>query len=201
MALQDGRTEDLARGTTLAAALALFDSCAPVAVDQMTGFWRGAGLRTGNPIDGLLESFGWVGKRFEDSETAHPLVFEDARGLFSLDPAGLPMSLAVRFSGALHSPVVSSVARKVMRGRRTTKPKARLRMIEYRGVVSGALVYDALPINDHFRMVHEDTLIGAMDSRFLEVPFLFTLRRSDSAVRASWAATGTSTDLTMPRSS
>lgn len=185
MALQEGWTvEDLARGTTLQAALELFDSCAPVVVEQMTGFWRGAGLPTGNPFDGLLESFGWVGKRFEDSETAHPLVFEDARGLFSLDPAGLPLSLAVRFSGALHSPVVSSVARKVMRGRRTTKPKARLRMIEYRGVVSGAMVYDALPINDHFRALDEDTLIGAMDLRALEVPFLFTLRRSDSAVRA-----------------
>lgn len=185
MALQGDRTvEDLARGTTLKTALALFDSCAPVAVDQMTGFWRGAGLPTGNPIDGLLESFGWAGKRFEDSETAHPLVFEDARGLFSLDSAGLPLSLALRFSGALHSPVVSSVARKVMRLRRTTKPKARLRMIEYRGVASAAMVYDALPINDHFRALDKDTLIGAMDLRFLEVPFLFTLRRSDSAVGA-----------------
>lgn len=74
-------------------------------------------------------------------------------------------------------------------------------MIGYRGVVGGAMVYDALPINDHFRVLHKDTLIGAMDLRFLEVPFLFTLRRSDSAVRASWAATGTSTDLTTPRSS
>ncbi|MGP5081194.1 DUF4334 domain-containing protein, partial [Corynebacterium variabile] len=59
------------------------------------------------------------------------------------------------------------------------KPAARLRMVEYRGVVSGTMVYDALPVNDHIRRVDEDTLFGAMDFRALDEPFMFTLHRED----------------------
>ena len=59
----------------------------------------------------------------------------------------------------------------------TKRPAARLRMVEYRGVVTGTMIYDALPINDHFRAVDEDTLLGAMDFRGMESPFMFVLRR------------------------
>ncbi|MGP5183401.1 DUF4334 domain-containing protein [Corynebacterium variabile] len=52
-------------------------------------------------------------------------------------------------------------------------------MVEYRGVVSGTMVYDALPVNDHIRRVDEDTLFGAMDFRALDEPFMFTLHRED----------------------
>ena len=37
--------------------------------------------------------------------------------------------------------------------------------------------YDALPIDDVFRKVDDDTLVGAMDARGLEAPFMFVLRR------------------------
>ena len=82
-------------GTTLNAALAFYDRLEPVGVEEMIGSWRGEGLPTGNPLDGLLERFG----------------------------------------------------------------------------------YDALPINDVFRKVDDDTLVGAMDLRGLEMPFMFVLRR------------------------
>lgn len=49
-------------------------------------------------------------------------------------------------------------------------------MMEYRGVVSAAMSYDALPIDDHFRAVDDDTLIGAMDMRGLAT-YMFVLRR------------------------
>lgn len=39
------------------------------------------------------------------------------------------------------------------------------------------MCYDALPINDVFRKVDDDTLVGAMDLRGLEMPFMFVLRR------------------------
>jgi hypothetical protein len=39
------------------------------------------------------------------------------------------------------------------------------------------MCYDALPINDAFRKVNDETLVGAMDLRGLEAPFLFVLRR------------------------
>lgn len=161
----------------LTSALALFDELPPVAVNEMMGAWRGFGVDTGNPFDGLLEAYGWRGKRFDAADAAHPLVFEDARGAFSVDPAGLPLVFAIRHSALLRNRGVASAARKIRRLRRTTAPKARLRMIEYRGVVTGTMSYDALPINDHFRRVDDNTLLGAMDLRGLDAPFIFVLRR------------------------
>jgi hypothetical protein len=48
----------------------------------------------------------------------------------------------------------------------------------YRRVLTATMCYDALPINDVFRKVdNDDTLVGAMDLRGLEMPFMFVLRR------------------------
>ena len=65
-------------------------------------------------------------------------------------------------------------------GRRIRNPMmgaARLRMVEYRGVVSGAMVYDRQPIIDHFRRVDDDTLLGAMDYKRVPRPLVFLLTR------------------------
>lgn len=43
--------------------------------------------------------------------------------------------------------------------------RARLRKVEYRGVVSTAMIYDRLPIIDHFRAIDDDTLMGLMETR------------------------------------
>ena len=59
----------------------------------------------------------------------------------------------------------------------TTRPKARLREVTHRGVVTAAMVYDSLPIIDVFRKVGDDVRLGAMDMRGLPAPFLFVLRR------------------------
>jgi hypothetical protein len=58
----------LENGTTTEAALAFFDSLAPVETPTLIGSWRGRGVETGHPIDGLLELFGWHGKRFSGPE-------------------------------------------------------------------------------------------------------------------------------------
>ena len=50
-------------------------------------------------------------------------------------------------------------------------------MTEYRGVVSATMIYDSLPINDIFRKVDDDTVLGVMDLRFTPQPFFFILRR------------------------
>ncbi|CDS09635.1 hypothetical protein LRAMOSA10995 [Lichtheimia ramosa] len=42
---------------------------------------------------------------------------------------------------------------------------ARIRQIEFRGVVSAAMVYDDKPIIDYFRFVDEQTVMGTMDVR------------------------------------
>lgn len=168
----------LERGTDTATALAFYDGLSPVAIEDMMGSWRGTELPTGHAVDGLLTKAGWHGKRFESADGAHPLVFSRGDGsVFAIDPAWIPLGLMtdwVGFTQRFASPGLVRVAALVAG---TTRPKARLRMTEFRGVVSATMIYDALPINDAFRMVDRNTLIGAMDVRGHDAPFMFVLRR------------------------
>lgn len=172
------RLRDLEGQQDPAAALALFDDLDAVTVEEMLGSWRGTDVATGHRLDGLLESYGWWGKRFDGPDEAHPLVFEDARRRFDVDPAGVPPALVLRSSPLLHQGQLAATARRLLRVRRTTRPKGRLRMVEHRGVVTGTLVYDALPVMDHFRKVDAGTLLGVMDARGIDEPFVFLLRRA-----------------------
>lgn len=171
------RLQSLERGTSLEAASAFFDDCPPVRVEELFGRWRGSGLCTGHPLDGLLESYGWYGKRFDTAEVVHPLVFRGRSGLFSVNPAFVPVGLATRAGRLLRARATSRLGRAVLRAARTSGPGARLRMVEYRGVPTATMIYDALPINDHFRAVDQDSLIGVMDLRGMRQPFFFVLRR------------------------
>lgn len=181
----------LERGTTLDAALAFYDSLPAVSVEEMLGAWRGSGIDTSNPLDGLLESFGWHGKRFESADDAHPLVFDSGDGtLLSVNPSFIPMGFVVKHAALLRQPIVARAFTAIRGLLRTTKPHARLRLTEYRGVVSGTMSYDVLPINDVFRKIDSDTLIGAMDLRGMESPFLFALRREPPAPSPTQSADG-----------
>ena len=156
-ALEPGCTDDEAQR--------FFDMLEPIAADRMFGRWRGSEVHTGHPLDGLLESYGWYGKEFVDLETVHPLLFEDGRGeTFAVDPRKVPMDLAPHVPRGPASVVkrALSLVRSVVG---TSKPRARLRNLEFRGKVSAAMIYDHLPIQDAFRRVDEDTLLGAMDRR------------------------------------
>jgi hypothetical protein len=62
----------------------------------------------------------------------------------------------------------------------TTSPKARLRTTRYRGVDTATMIYDQLPINDVFRALHDDAVLGAMDLRGFTTPYFFVLKRDDS---------------------
>lgn len=172
------------QGAELATALEFFDALPPITVEQMIGNWGGAGIDTGNPLDGLLETMHWHGKRYESADNAHPLVMDGKDGQFSLNPTFVPMGLAIKFSSLLDKAAVQKAVLPLLQMLKTRKPAARLRMVEYRGVVSGTMIYDTLPINDHFRLVDDNTLIGAMDLRGMDNPFIFTLHReSDGGVR------------------
>ena len=176
-----GVLRTLQAGTSTEDALSFFDSLPPVRVAEMIGAWKVSGLVTGNPLDGLLERLGWHGKRFESADDAHPLLFADQRAPFSVNPRLIPITAVVKYAPVLRNPLAARLVRTAMRLLRTSQPHARLRMIEYRGVLTGTMSYDALPINDHFRTVDEDTLLGAMDLRGLSSPFMFVLRREPSA--------------------
>lgn len=165
-------------GCTAAQAWEIFDRlpAAPVA-EVTTGRWRGEELPTGHPMDGTLSESGWYGKQFDAPDQVHPLLFTDQRGtVFAVDPRRVPLSLAGKIPTHWLRPVRSNL-RTLAPLLRTRKATARLRDIEFRGVVSAAMVYDHLPIIDHFRRLDADTLLGVMDMRGLSEPYFFVLKR------------------------
>ena len=147
------------------AALEHFDSLPPVTTTSLHGVWRGSGVPTGHPLDGVLEHLGWYGKKFDDDERVHPLLFRTRRGLTSINPARVPFDVVLGAAPLLHGAPAAglfALARPLMSTRR---PRARLRDVRYRGVVSAGMVYDDVPVIDAFRSVDDDTLLGAMDAR------------------------------------
>lgn len=180
---QQAPTEQLSvlnRGTTAAEALAFFDSLPPVRVDEVIGDWQGTDVPTGHPLDGVLGQLGWRGKRFDGPDAVRPLIFETAANKeFEVNPGLVPLRLALRIGPLLKRyPGMGRAARPLLQLTRTTRPRARLRMLEYRGVVSATMIYDALPVNDAFRKVDANTLLGAMDMRGPGNPFMFSLHRA-----------------------
>lgn len=160
-----------------AAALAFFDSLAPVTVDEMLGSWAGEGVDTGHPMDGVLERFGWHGKRFDGPDAVHPLVFRTGRGLRGVNPALMPVGLLAARPRTAFLPGAGAAFKVLLPLLTTSGPAARLRMTEYRGVVTATMCYDAHPIHDVFRRVDDDAVLGVMDQRGLPKPFVFLLRR------------------------
>lgn len=173
---------ELAPPLTTADALARFDQLDAVDEAFMLGRWRGAGLATGHPMDGLLEAYHWWGKHFESAEVVHPLLFEgrDGRPL-AVNPALLGAGLSLVGRVPLpRSPGLANVFQTLMGVPgllRTARPRARLRMMVHRGRASATMVYDQWPILDVFRRIDDDTVLGLMDARALAQPFFFLLRR------------------------
>jgi hypothetical protein len=169
--------------TTTEDAAALFDAAPPVAPESMLGTWHGAELPTGHPMDGLLAASGWWGKQFIDGESVHPLLFPTADGaaLWALNP--LPafggLGLVTRIPPLRRRNYAGLISRSE-RLLGTTSHKARLRTTRYRGVDTATMIYDQLPINDAFRTLGDDAVLGAMDLRGFTTPYFFVLKRDDS---------------------
>ena len=162
---------------TSSTALALFDQLAPVAPAELLGDWRGQGLATGHPLDGVLEAWHWHGKRFLSAEAVHPLIFAAAGGRrISFDPNWVPMAL-LRAPWVGRLAPLGVMAPWLLPLLATEKPRARLRQLHYRDRLSCAMVYDNLPIIDVFSRLDANSLLGLMDARGLEQPFFFTLQR------------------------
>ena len=106
------------------------------------------------------------------------MVFQHTKGgVFNVNPAAIPVGFVVRHPNLFRHSLAGRLFRAFSMLLQTEQPKARLRMTEYRGVVSATMIYDSLPINDVFRKVDEDCVLGAMDMRFTPQPFFFVLRR------------------------
>ena len=148
-------------------ALEIFDGLETVNLEFMIGRWKGSGLHTNHPMDGLLETFDWYGKEFINSEQVHPLLFTDSNNqIFKVNPLSIGMDLALRFpipKNEVLKPLFSFLTLML----KTEDSKARIRMTEYRGKLSATMIYDYLPINDVFRKVDDNTLLGLMDFKKL----------------------------------
>ncbi|WP_132992881.1 DUF4334 domain-containing protein [Gordonia zhaorongruii] len=158
------------------AAAALYDSLAPVGVEEILGQWHGSEVPTGHPMDGLLAVSGWYGKRFDDADHVHPLIFGEPGDLYPVNPGAVPIDLLNRLGTRMPRPQIPGVAT-AFKAVKTRRHRARLRQVEYRGKVSTAMVYDQLAVIDHFRLFDEDTLLGAMDLRNSPRPYFFLLER------------------------
>ena len=127
-------------------------------------------------MDGLLETIGWYGKEFISPDCVHPLLFSDKNKLYKVDPN--PTVFNLGFSIDLPQketlkPLYSAMSKLL----KIEESKASVRMMEYRGKLSATMMYDYLPINDVFRRVDDNTLLGLMDFKRMEQPFFFILNR------------------------
>lgn len=162
-------------------ALALYDALEPIETDFMIGAWKGEGFETGHPLDGVLERCHWHGKRFDSAEHVHPLVFRKASGeLTTVKPLlvmpGLGLLDRLPFLKSERVGKLFQWMLPLLSGRQSA---ARLRMVNYRGKTSATMSYDNLPINDVFRKVDDNTVLGIMDLKGMKQPFFFVLRRDD----------------------
>ena len=162
--------------TTTEEALQLFDGLESVDLEFMIGRWKGSGFNTGHKMDGVLEAMNWYGKEFVSAEQVHPLLFSDSNNIFKVDPNPTLTNLGFNFSMPKNDALkpLYGVMSKMLK---TEESKARIRLMEYRGKVSATMIYDYLPINDVFRKVDENTVLGLMDFKGMPQPFFFVLKR------------------------
>lgn len=160
-------------------AVSLFDNLPPAEIDFMLGNWKGGEFPTGHRLDGMLEAYHWHGKRFDSADEVHPLVFTARNGKqVTVNPVAVMPG--VPFAGRvplLKSWVVGTIFQALVPRLRTRRPRATLKLREFRGKTSAAMVYNDLPITDHFRKVDENTALGCMEMKGLRRPYFFVLRR------------------------
>lgn len=133
---------------------ALWAELEPVTVEEILGPWRGGDFTTGHVASTVLEQVRWHGKRFDGPLDAKPLI---CRG----DDGELYSNLKAGGGG-----------------------EASLWPVAFRGETTATMVYDRMPVFDHFKKVDDDTLMGIMNGK-LESAFgvsdlyYFWLERDD----------------------
>jgi len=117
---------------------ALWADLRPVTVEEILGSWRGGDFATGHLASTVLEHVRWHGKRFDAPLDAKPMI---CRG----------------DDGELYSNVKAGGG-----------GEASLWPIEFRGETTATMVYDKMPVFDHFKAVDDHTLMGIMNGKLEE---------------------------------
>lgn len=120
----------------------LWDRLAPARVDDIAGSrWRGTGLDTGHPMFAMLGQMRWWGKDFTSARKVDPILVTDDAGEI------VPDTSATGGGGAS------------------------LWEVSFRGRPCASMVYDRLPVIDHFVVVdttpdgRPTTLLAVMNGR------------------------------------
>lgn len=159
---------------------ALFDGLPPLMPAELVGLWQGRGVPSGHPLDGVLENLGWYGKRFHVDRRADALLFSTGgRRLAAVDPAGIPVRLALRFSKLGRTGPARNLFFHLIKSLWAKGPVASLQSLHFRGKTSTAMVYDRQPIIDHFRRLDDDRLLGLMIIEGDPRPYFFLLERAE----------------------
>ena len=159
-------------------ALEEFGSLPPIAPRELVGLWKGHGIPTGHPFDGVLENLGWFGKRFTPDMRADALLFRSGdQRLVAIDPKWIPLRLALRFHDVGRMRVASNLFSYLQRRLRARGPVASLKTMVFGRVESAAMVYDDQPIVDHFRQIDAERIMGAMTTKGDERIYFFELQR------------------------
>lgn len=144
-------------------ALEAFRSLPPIQPRELVGLWKGRGVPAGHPFDGILENLDWFGKRFTADMRADALLFRSGdRRLVAIDPARIPLGLALRFHNVGRTRAARNLFSYLQRHLRAKGPVASLTTMVFSGVESAAMVYDDQPIVDHFRRIDSRSIMGAM---------------------------------------
>lgn len=155
-------------------AFLFFDSLSCVEAEELKGRWRGTELASGHPLDGVLTASGWYGKDFVGEEEVYPLLFCKGKEIFPADPGRLPIHLAQ----SMPRGVVKLMGKWIWLLYRTKRSGARVRMMQYRGKLTAAMLYDQKPIMDVFARVDENTLLGVTDAKWAhDLGCFFVLER------------------------
>jgi Domain of unknown function (DUF4334)/GXWXG protein len=161
-------------------ALEQFKRLAPIKPREMIGLWSGRGIPSGHPLDGVLENLGWFGKRFTIEMRADPLLFRwNERRLIPIDPARIPLRLALRFHSVGRTRAARNLFSCLQRGLRAEGTVASLDIMPFQGVASAAMAYDDQPIVDHFRRLDDRRIMGAMTIQGDDRIYFFELERVD----------------------
>jgi hypothetical protein len=151
----------------------------PIGPRELGGLWKGRGIPSGHPFDGVLENLGWFGKRFTLDMPADALLFRlGEHRLIAINPKWIPLGLALRFYHIGRTRVARKLFSYLQCRLRARGPVASLKMMVFGGVESAAMVYDDQPIVDYFRRLDETKIMGAMTIKGDERIYFFELERA-----------------------
>ncbi len=158
-------------------AYAAFDALPAMSIEEMFGRWSFIEVNTGHRFDGLLQPAGLHCKIFFGEDDVHPLVFinSDKTELYAVNPKLVPLEADL--------PKDEIVGEVIETGRfllETKEPKARLRVVEFRGRATASMLYDERPIIDAFVKIDDEQVLGVMDMKGDPAPYFFILKRDRS---------------------